>query len=61
MQKTIKVDEEVYNILVRMKKESNFSFSKMIQYSLTDFKKSQVYAMMVLYNQEPEKIKENKE
>ena len=60
MQKTIKIDDNVYDLLVKMKSESDFSFSKLIKYSLSAFKSSKDYALMVLYNQEPEEIKENK-
>ena len=58
MSKTIKVDEAVHNYLLAMQKETNCSLSQLINYASVSFKGTKDYAMLVLYNQEPKKIKE---
>lgn len=57
MRKTIQVDEAVHNYLVAMQKETNCSLSQLINYAIVAFKGTKDYSMLVLYNQEPKKIK----
>lgn len=58
MQRTARLLEDTHQYLKEMCEQTSYCQNDMIKASLVSFRKSKEYALLVLYNKEPKKIKE---
>lgn len=58
MAKLVKIDDSVHNFLKAMQKETDCAMSQLVNYAVVAFKGTKDYAKLVLYREEPKKIKE---
>ncbi|MBQ7798510.1 MAG: hypothetical protein IJ371_05245 [Clostridia bacterium] len=58
MAKLVRVDDAIHNYLVEMQKQTKCTLSQLVNYSVVAFRGTKDYAKLVLYREEPRKIKE---